>query len=350
MKNATIKPPRLRAGDTVAAVSLSWGGPGAIPHRYLAGKRQFEQEFGIQVLEMPNTLKSPEWLSRNPQARAEDLMQAFTDPTIKAVVSTIGGEDSIRLLPYVDLKVLRNNPKIFCGYSDSTVTHFMCAKAGVTSLYGPSFMSGFGENCGMHRYLADSFRQLAFSAQPVGPISPNMEGWTVEFLNWEDPANLSVKRTLQPCTGWKWLQGKGVVRGPLLGGCIEVVDWLRGTELWPEQSVWDGSILFFETSEEAIPPLTLKRLLRVLGACGSLQKAKALLFGRPGGFKNPASSDQYDKAILSAINEELGLTHLPIITDMDFGHTDPLMTIPYGIEAQIDCDAKVFSICEAAVS
>ena len=93
-----IKPEVIQAGDKVAAVSLSWGGPGAIPHRYEAGKRQLQDEFGLKVVEMDHTLHDPDWLWRNPQARADDLMQAFSDPSIKAIISTIGGDDSIRLL------------------------------------------------------------------------------------------------------------------------------------------------------------------------------------------------------------------------------------------------------------
>lgn len=73
-------------------------------------------------------------------------MNAFENPEIKAIVSTIGGEEGIRILPYVDFNVIRNNPKVFLGYSDSTVIHFICQKAGINSFYGPSIMAGFAEN------------------------------------------------------------------------------------------------------------------------------------------------------------------------------------------------------------
>ena len=139
-----VKPRRLRRGSRVAAVSLSWGGPGAFIHRYAAGKRQFEEEFGVSVIETEHALRDPEWLSRNPRARADDLMAAFADPTIDGVISTIGGDDSIRILPYVNLDLIRNNPKVFMGYSDTSVTHCVCRQAGLVSFYGPSFMAGLG--------------------------------------------------------------------------------------------------------------------------------------------------------------------------------------------------------------
>src|SRR6266511_675221 len=98
-----IKPPKLMPGDTIAAISLSWGGAYTFPQRYLAGKQQFQDAFGLRAVESRYALKDAAWLARNPQARAEDLMQAFADPTIKAIISTIGGDDSIRILPHLDL-------------------------------------------------------------------------------------------------------------------------------------------------------------------------------------------------------------------------------------------------------
>ena len=88
-----IKPARLRRGDTVAAVTHSWGGAGAVPHRYAAGKQQFENEFGCRVIETRHALRDPGWIAANPKARADDLMKAFTDDSISAVISTIGGDD-----------------------------------------------------------------------------------------------------------------------------------------------------------------------------------------------------------------------------------------------------------------
>jgi muramoyltetrapeptide carboxypeptidase LdcA involved in peptidoglycan recycling len=288
------KPPKLQPGDTVAAISLSWGGPGTIPHRYEAGKRQLQETFGVQVIETPHALRPDEWLWRNPQARAEDLMWAFSEPSIKAIVSTIGGDDSIRVLPFVDLSVIQANPKILMGYSDTTVTHFACYRAGLTSFYGPAFMAGFAENGGMFPYMVASVRRTLFAAEPIGEIRPNTEGWTVEFLDWADPANQTRKRTLTPSTGWHWLQGQGVHRGRLIGGCFEVLDWLRGTDFWPEPAAWAGAILFLETSEEAPSPTWVKSGLRSLAALGVLRQLSGILYARPGGAIPPARFADYD--------------------------------------------------------
>src|SRR4051794_35635660 len=118
-----IKPKLLTEGDTVATISLSWGGAGELLHRYEIGKKQLQDTFGLRVFETKNALKSADYISKNPKARADDLMEAFSDKSIKAIISNIGGDDSIRTLPYTDISIIRNNPKIFLGFSDTTVTH-----------------------------------------------------------------------------------------------------------------------------------------------------------------------------------------------------------------------------------
>ena len=349
MKTDILKPGKLQPGDKVAAVSLSWGGPGVFPHRYQAGKRQLEGEFGVNVVEMPHTLSDPSWLQINPKARADDLMQAFADPSIKAIISTIGGDDSIRILPLLDLKVINSNPKIFMGYSDTTATHMACLKAGLVSFYGPAIMAGFAENGGLFPYLTDSVHKTLFSSAPIGNIAPNNEGWTVEFLDWADPDYQSRKRKLTPSTGWKFLPGTGVQCGHLIGGCFEGLDWLRGTDFWPEPEMWQDAILFLETSEEAPPPTAVLRGLRTYAAMGILKELSGVIFGRPGGQVEPGQFNEYDKVISQVIAEEEGLVELPIITQMDFGHTDPMFVLPYGIQAEIDCDTQMFTIIENAV-
>ena len=345
-----LKPRKLHPGDKIATVSLSWGGPGTFPYRYEIGKRQLQDEFGLQVVEMPNTLKDAEWLARNPKARADDLMQAFADPSIKGIFNTIAGDDSIRLLPHVDLSVIRSNPKIFLGYSDTTISHLICYKAGLVSFYGPSIMAEFGENGGMFPYMVQSVRQTLFSSEVVGEVKPNLDGWTVELLDWADPENQKRKRKLNSSTGWKFLQGKGIYRGNLIGGCLEVFDWTRGTEIFPSEEKWAHAILFLEASEDAPPPSYVLYTLRALAAMGILRQLSGFLFGRPGGGVPLDTFEEYDRAILQVVREEEGLVGLPIVTNMDFGHTSPILVLPYGVEAEIDCDHQRFSILENAVT
>jgi muramoyltetrapeptide carboxypeptidase LdcA involved in peptidoglycan recycling len=343
-----IKPPMLKRGDKVSVVSLSWGGPGAIPSRYEAGKRQLE-ETGVQVVAAPHALKPAEWIAANPRARADDLMSVIQDKSIKGIVSAIGGDDSIRLLPFIDLKTIRANPKIFVGYSDTTVSHFAFWRSGIVSFYGPSIMSGFAENCGIHPYMLRSFMAATMEAKPY-TLTPNTDGWTTEFLDWADPANQAKKRPLLPPRPWRWLQGTGVFSGQFLGGCIEVLDWLRGSSVWPTRDEWRRKIVFLEVSEEGMSPQSLLRCLRALQAAGVFSEPSGVLFGRPGGTHNFDDYDKHDAVILRFVREELGAPDLPVITQMDFGHTDPILTIPIGVNCKIDCDKQTISVIESAIS
>lgn len=342
-----LTPKRLHRGDRVAIVSLSWGGPATYPARYAMGRQVLVERFGLQPVEMPHTLREADWLQRHPDARAADLMQAFADDSINAVISSIGGEESIRLIRHVDPSVLRANPKIFLGYSDSTVTHWMLRQAGVISFYGPAVMAGFAETGGPFGYSMQAVQRLLFDPAAPGELQSSGSGWTSARQEWGAPRQRP--RRLQPAEPWRWLQGEGVVQGRLIGGCLEVVEFLRGTSLWPTPSEWDGAILFLETSEEAPPPSTVARALRSYAAMGVLQRLGGLLFGRPGGGLPASQFAAYEDAILQVLRDEEGLTRLPVISRMDFGHSDPMCVLPIGGLMQIDCTSQRLSLVEPCV-
>jgi muramoyltetrapeptide carboxypeptidase LdcA involved in peptidoglycan recycling len=180
------KPKKLNTGDTVATISLSWGGAGDSEKlwRYNQGKERLEKVFGLRVIEMPHTLSGTEYVYNHPEKRAEDLLAAFADPQIKGIFSCIGGEETIRLLPYIDFDVIRANSKIFVGYSDTTVNHFMCLKAGLSSFYGGAVLVDFAENIAMSNYTVEHIKRTLFSAEPLGEILPS-ETWTSQYLPWK---------------------------------------------------------------------------------------------------------------------------------------------------------------------
>ncbi|MCI5498424.1 MAG: LD-carboxypeptidase [Clostridiales bacterium] len=120
-------------------------GDDTLIHKYSIAKNRLENEFGFVVTCMPHALKGIELIAKNPQLRAQDLMDAFQDPSVCAIFCSIGGDDTIRTLPYINLDIIRNHPKIFMGYSDTTIHHFMLHKAGLVSFYGPSILCEFGE-------------------------------------------------------------------------------------------------------------------------------------------------------------------------------------------------------------
>ncbi|MGL4335842.1 MAG: S66 family peptidase, partial [Turicibacter sp.] len=254
------------------------------------------------------------------------------------------GDESIRMLPYIDFDVITQNPKIFIGYSDTTITHLMFLKAGVSSFYGPSILSEFAENIEMFDYTKQSVIKTLFDASPIGEIIPSPI-WTSEYLPWVE-CNQMIKRNVLVNEGYELLQGSGCVTGRLIGGCIDVLEMAKGTILWPDATYWDGAILFFETSEDKPSPKLFEYWLRNYGTLGVIQTVSAVCFGK---CYDEAYADEYKETIHKVINLELNLPKLPILFNMNFGHTAPMFTIPIGALTKIDCDALTFEILESGV-
>lgn len=345
-----IKPPKLNPGDQIAAVTHSWGGPAAFPYRYEMGKIRIEALLNLRVTPTKHALRDPQWLADNPEARAQDLMEAFADSKIKGIFSTIGGNDAIKLLPYIDFDVIRNNPKIFLGFSDSTVIHFMCLKAGLGSFYGPAIMTSFAENVKMYDYTKQGLERTLFSNYPIGPLPWNREGWTKQHLAWENPENQYIQRKLHPLMTWKVLGAEHQsTAGRLIGGCVETLQALMNTPLWPDPTVWKDSILFLETSEEGMLPAQFYEFLESLVKLDVLKNVNGILFSKPGGPN--IGEDQFESydAALKKIVSTYYLNHLRIITHMDFGHTEPLWPLPYGALVEISPRKWEVSLLESGV-
>lgn len=343
-----VKPRSLKAGDRIAAVSPSWGGPGDFPARYQAGKRQLEAAFGVTVVDMSHTLAPSDFVGAHPEARAEDLMAAFSDPAIDGIFATIGGSDSIRLLRHLDIEVIRNNPKVFLGFSDTTSIHLACHAAGLSSFYGPSIMAGFGENGGMHRYAIDAVRRALFETEALGTVPVNTEGWTTERLDWADASLQQLPRKLTPATPPRILQGRGRAIGRLLGGCAEVLEMVKGTAWWPTPDQWRDAIFFFETSEESPSPHLVRYWLRNYAAQGILDAISGLLLARPDPNGDPTYECRLEQAVIAGL-AEAGRPDLPVLSGLDFGHTQPMLTLPYGALAELDCETAALTILESGV-
>lgn len=326
---------KLNAGDKVAAVSPSWGGAGEFPQRFAAGKHELESRFGVELVTMPNTLASAEFLASNPQARAEDLQQAFADPDIKAVFACIGGDDAIRLHPYLDKALLRANPKPFMGYSDTTALHLLFSSLGIPCFYGPAIMAGFAEAGGMFAYTERAVRRCLFDWDGRGDIPPDKGGWTNAVPEFGLPD--APPRPRLPAESRVALQGQQVARGRLLGGCFEVLEFCRGTPVWPGMNAWQDALLFFEIADGAkyTHPDRLTWFVRSLAVSNELEQVKGVLMGRTGETLPVSAYAAYEQALVSALRE-CGKGDIPVIGRMEFGHTDPMCVLPYGALAEID--------------
>lgn len=150
---------------------------------------------------------------------------------MSGVVSAIGGDDSVRTVPYLDLDLVARHPKVFVGFSDTTVQHLANLAAGVVTFYGPSVLVGFAENGSVHPYTERALRTACFTSAPFAP-EPAAE-WTEEMLDWTDPSLQECRRRHWPHPGWQWLQGTEPVEGRLIGGCMDVLEMAKGTRIWP---------------------------------------------------------------------------------------------------------------------
>ena len=340
-----IKPEKLHRGDKIAIVSLSWGGLGDedLIHKYHIAKERLEKDFGLEVITMPHALAGSAFVYEHPELRAKDLMDAFRDPSVKGIFSAIGGDDSVRILPYVDYEVIQTHPKIFMGYSDTTISHFIMNKAGVVSYYGPSIMAEFGEYGKMFDYTRDAVQNILFKdSRNHSVLSSDI--WSNEFLPWKEENIQKRRKTLPETHHYEVLSGKGIIKGQLLGGCVDVFPMIVGTEIWPSTEQWKGKILLLETSEEKPSPDYLKYWLRNLGAQGILQRINGILVGKP---QDEKFYEEY-KEIYLKVMHEFRCEHLPVLYNVNIGHAVPIGILPLGIEYEIDLDQKTIRFLESA--
>lgn len=334
---------RLFPGDTIAIVSPSWGGPSVFPHVYENGLKVL-RKWGLKIKEYPTARADAKLLHKNPKMRADDINAAFADKEVKAIFATIGGDDSVRILPFIDPKVITGNPKILMGYSDTTTLNTLGNLLGLVTFNGPSIMAGFSQMENLPSAYEEHTMQMLF--QPSQTYEYSSYGqYCDKYLDWEKPENVGKVEPLKAADGWRFIQGAGTVDGGLWGGCIEVLEFMKGTAFWPDKNFWKGRILFFETSEEKPPVGNVKYMLRNYGMQGVFDKASAILFGRARDY-SPEEKRQLEEMLRDVVGGEFGRPDLPIVTNMDFGHTDPQHILPLGVKAQIDCNDKSFKLIE----
>ncbi len=337
----------LKQYDKVAIVSLSWGGLGdkELIHKYYIAKERLEKDFKLEVITMPNALKGSDYIYNHPEERARDLMEAFSDSSIKAIICAIGGDDAIRLLPYINYDVIKNNPKIFMGYSDSTINHFMMNKAGMVSFYGPCIMCEFAEYVKMFDYTKNAIMNILFrNSNNYEIVSSDV--WSNDFVAWKEENMNIQKKLIHEEHGYETLQGGGVVTGQLLGGCIDVFPMMIGTDIWPSKDEWVGKILLIETSDDKLSPNYLKWYLRNLGAQGLFDVILGIVVGKP---QDEKYYNEY-KGVYKSVLKEYNNEDLPILYNINIGHAYPTGILPLGTNVEVDFTKKKIKLVESATN
>jgi muramoyltetrapeptide carboxypeptidase LdcA involved in peptidoglycan recycling len=343
-----IKPPRLKAGDTVAAITLSSGLAGLFPQVFETAKRNLEHLFGLNVITTPHTLKDPDWIYSNPKARAEDLHWALENPEVKGAVSMIGGYESVRILPFVNHDLIHKHPKIFIGFSDTTIQNIAFLNTGVVSFQGPSMMAGIA-NLKAFPYAENWLRKILFEGY-TGKLEPAPQ-WSETHVDWATPDYLEKADTplnVQQGEGWLWLQGNKKIEGHLIGGCIAVLEMLKGTPWWPKPELFQNAVLYLETSNDVPSPAQVEYWLRNYASQGILNTISALLFARARDYSPEMKTQLHD--IILKVLKEVGREDLPVVANMDIGHTTPMMTLPNGCKVSVDAEKKEVRLLEPSVS
>jgi muramoyltetrapeptide carboxypeptidase LdcA involved in peptidoglycan recycling len=290
-------------------------------------------------------------MGSTPQERADDIHAAFADPDIKAVIASIGGDDQITVLPLLDRELIRANPKPFFGYSDNTNLLVYLWNCGIVGYHGGSVMSELGRPGAMAPLTAESVRAALFTSGEYELRSA--ERWRDVDRDWADPATFDSEPETRPGTGWTWVNPDRVVKGRSWGGCLEIVAGLlmADREIPRDLSVHDGGVLFLETSEELPSGEEVFRILRNMGERGLLQRFSALLMGRAKtwSFEHPNSPEEGARyaaeqraAVLRAMRAYAPDT--TIVFDVDLGHTDPQIVIPYGGAIRVDGPARRITV------
>ncbi len=332
-----IYPPKPQPGDRVAVVSPSAGSPGRYPDVFELGLRRLRQTYGVEPVEYPTTRV----MGASAQDRARDVNDAFADPTITAVLASIGGDDQITVLRHLDGELIRANPKPFFGYSDNTNLLNWLFNLGVVGYHGGSVMVHLGRRGRLHPAHEDSLRFALFGSG-WGDLTPATE-WTDEYGDWSDVASLAVEAAMSTSDGWAWQNATGVVEGRSWGGNIEIASWLLQAGLVQPSDVFAGGVLFLETSEEMPPPIEVYRILRNMGERGLLEQFPAVLVGRPQAStperpQSPEQKAEYTSAVYGAFERALAEYNPSalLVTGLDIGHTDPQLIVPYGGTIRID--------------
>lgn len=332
-----VTPPPVESGDEVVVLAPSAQIPELPVER---GLERLQRLFDVSPIVYPS-VSADEQLP--PDERAEEVHKAFeSDAT--AVFAVAGGEDQQTLLRHLDLERLHDHPTRFFGISDNTNIHLALSAAGIVSYYGGQFVPGIALDPTLPEYTEYNLRRAMFKPT-LGEVEP-AEKWTDDYYDFSS----DTARDWEPNPGWIWdFSTNESVTGPMWGGCMVVLEhFLAVNRFVPEPE--EEFVLALETSELMPDPYTVRSVLRCLGERDLLEKTAAIVVGRPKTrHKEPRSEQerrQYREQQRKTIRQVCRKYQpdVPILFDLDFGHTDPHMPVPIGgrVSLQPSTESVVF--------
>ncbi len=334
---------------TIGIVSLSSGiiGEPFVSHEVDIGLRRLEN-YGLQVRFLPHSRMGMTYLRDHPEKRAEDLLEAFRDPEIDMILCAIGGDDTYRLLPYLfDHGELRSavSDKVFLGFSDTTVNHFMLHQVGIPSFYGQAFLPDVCELAPeMLPYTAQYFEELLRTGR-IRQVTPSPVWY--EARTDFGPDQRGTEPVSHPDHGFELLQGPPEFSGKILGGCIDsLYDFFSGERyadmpvlcekygLFPDEADWKGRILLLESSEEKMAPEKYRQALEMLKERGVFRAVSGVLAGKP-------MDEVYTREYRELLTGVIGRPELPVVFNVNIGHASPRCILPFGVDARVDAQKQI---------
>lgn len=322
---------RLKIGDCIGIFSPSTPITYTSPKRFERAKK-FLQDKGFKIIEGNLTGKHDYYRPGTIKERAEELNELIRNPEIRCIMSTIGGMNSNSILPYIDYKAFKRNPKIIIGYSDVTaILLAIYAKTGVNTFYGPALVSSFGEFPPFVNQTYDYFKEMLIDYNTESYEFSMPEFWTDEYINWADQDRGKEKRKNQ------WITVcEGTTKGRIIGGNLNTMQGIWGSEYMPE--IRKGDILFIEDSLKNAA--TIERSFSLLKLNGIFDKVSGIILGKHELFDHMKTGRSPYEILL----EVLGENKIPFIADFDCCHTHPMLTLPIGAEIEMDATNKKITI------
>ncbi len=323
----------LKQGDTIGIVSPSAPIAGFCPKRLERGVKMLESMgFVVKLGEHVSAITN--FTAGTAIQRASDINNMFADPQVKAIMATIGGYSANDVLEKLNYDLIAKNPKPFIGYSDITVMHGALSRlANIKCLLGPMVLPQFGEYPEIQNFTKESFvKVLSKIGTGERYVLPSSENWTEEMLLW-DKEDVRA-RNFTSNTGWQIINS-GTAQGKLVAGNLNTMSKLFGTKYMFDL---DDSILFLEDDEEE-SIATIQRMLTHMKQANYLEKVRGLVFGR---FQNKSGvTSENLKNILTTVFNNLTI---PVIMGVDFGHTDPMLTLPIGNSVEMNTEKRELAV------
>lgn len=332
---------KLSKGDKVAILSPSFAAPGRFPEVYQLGLERLKTVFELVPIEYPTTAK----LGASAEERKADLISAFENPEIKAVIATIGGDDQITYIKNLPTETFIKNPKPFFGYSDNSHLCNFLFLNGIPSYYGGSLFTQYAMQGEMDEYTIKYIKHALFDEGEFELTASDV--YKDQGLDWSDVSLINTKRPFWPNEGMVW-DGTASAEGMLWGGCVESIDeMLRHGVPIPTLEQFKDIVLILETSEEIPSADYVFRFMRALGERGILKQVQGILVGRAKAWEFDKQNSLEEKESYCKKQQETILRAvrvynqtIPVVQNMNFGHTDPQIPMPYGRKVRIETENK----------